>query len=589
MAPELDLEADRLRALMRANVFKKKHQPVTIGRFEIVRLLGSGAMGIVYEAVDPRDGEAVAIKVLRSDNPRALTMFKKEFRALSLLSHPNLVALYELGRADQQFFFTMELVRGIPLQRYLWGLDLPDPTGRDDDPASSTSRASALSVSPVTDFERLRDVFGQLAAGVSALHQAGKLHRDIKPTNALVTDRGRVVLMDFGFVSEQGLGPLDSTQGNMVVGTPAFMAPEQARAERATAANDWYSVGATLYMTLTGQAPFGTLSLLEMMQAKQERAPVAPRTLVRGIPEDLGELCLRLLDPDPSRRPDEATIFSVFRRDSEAPRAAAVRSRPLLGPSARPEVDVALYGRDDVLASLVALHEEAIARGPVVAFLRGRAGVGKSAVAREFTRARTRGDAVVLKARCYERDATLFKTVDGVVDALARHLKDLDDAAVRAVLPARVEQLARLFPALLQVQAIARRSERADAPSEPADRSSRRTLEFAALKELLTKLSDQAPLVLWIDDLHWTDIDSARVLAELLRPPGASRLLLLATFRSEDADRSPGLAPLLELEQARAVITRTLDLGPLAVGDCEAIARALLQRKIPDATASDAT
>ncbi|MCA9556822.1 MAG: serine/threonine protein kinase, partial [Myxococcales bacterium] len=190
--------------------------------------------------------------------------------------HPNLVTLYELGRAGQRYFFSMELVRGIPLQRYLWGLELPDTSDLAAQTPEASQSLTALSISPVTDFARLRDVFGQLCAGVSALHQAGKLHRDIKPSNALVTGSGRVVLMDFGFVSEQGQGALESTHGNMVVGTPAFMSPEQARAAPPSPTSDWYSVGAALYMVLTGQPPFFGLNLADMMQAKQTRLPIAP-------------------------------------------------------------------------------------------------------------------------------------------------------------------------------------------------------------------------------------------------------------------------------------------------------------------------
>ena len=123
-----DLEADRLRALMRAAVFKQPHQPVMVGRYEIVKLLGSGAMGIVYEAFDPRRGEHVALKTLRNPSARALSLFKREFRALSRITHPNLVALYELGRDHDQYFFTMELVRGSTLIKYLWGSEVPPDT-----------------------------------------------------------------------------------------------------------------------------------------------------------------------------------------------------------------------------------------------------------------------------------------------------------------------------------------------------------------------------------------------------------------------------------------------------------------------------
>src|SRR5690606_29720091 len=155
-------------------------------------------------------------------------------------SHPNLVALHEMGRDHDQYFFTMELIRGSMLLGYLWG---------------ARTIADGPSATPVTDFARLRAVFAQLVDGVYALHQSHKLHRDIKPTNVMVPPEGRFVLMDFGFVGGETIGTLESTAGSLVVGTPAYMGPEQAIGGARTTASDWYSLGATLYMALTGRVP----------------------------------------------------------------------------------------------------------------------------------------------------------------------------------------------------------------------------------------------------------------------------------------------------------------------------------------------
>ncbi|MDC0666925.1 serine/threonine-protein kinase [Nannocystis radixulma] len=296
----VDLEADRLRALMRAAVFKQPHQPVLLGYFEIIKVLGSGAMGIVYEAFDPRRGENVALKTLRAPSARALSLFKREFRALSRLSHPNLVELHKMYRDHDQYFFTMELIRGSPLLTYLWGVE---------------AAPEAPTATPVTDFARLRAVFAQLVDGVFALHQSHKLHRDIKPTNVMVTPEGRVVLMDFGFVGEETVGTLESTAGSLVVGTPAYMAPEQAVGGARTPASDWYSVGATLYMALVGRVPYSGENLARMMERKQQSAPPPPRSLVAGIPDDLDAVCVRLLQPDPKARPAAAELLALFHAD----------------------------------------------------------------------------------------------------------------------------------------------------------------------------------------------------------------------------------------------------------------------------------
>ncbi len=586
---------------MRASVFKKKHQPVTIGRFEIVRLLGSGAMGMVYEAIDPRDDETVAIKVLRSKNPRALALFKKEFRALSRLSHPNLVTLYELGRAGQRYFFSMELVRGIPLQRYLWGLELPDTSDLSTLSREASESLSALSISPVTDFKRLRDVFGQLCTGVSALHQFGKLHRDIKPSNALVTSSGRVVLMDFGFVSEQGQGALESTHGHMVVGTPAFMSPEQARAAPPSPTSDWYSVGATLYMVVTGHPPFFGLNLADMMQAKQSRPPISPRALLGGIPEDIAELCMGLLEPDPRNRPDERAIFRVFLKGGERGPGMSLRAPtrgaapPLVSAAAAPDARAGLVGRDAELAALQGAFARVTAppasARPAAALVSSRAGLGKTTLLRHFcNQLRDDAAAVLLKARCYERDNTQYKALDGLVDALARHLKQLPDERARALIPAGIDALILLFPALLQVRLLAARETDAHQLVEDVGRRELRRRAFTAFRSILRRIGERAPVVVWVDDLQWGDVDSAELLATLLAPPAPPRALLIASHRSEDAEHSAALAPLLalarEVDTAPSVLQ--LELAPLAEDACLAIAERLLAVRAPEASADTA-
>ncbi|MCA9635896.1 MAG: serine/threonine protein kinase, partial [Myxococcales bacterium] len=350
----------RLRVRMRAAIINKPEEKVQIARFEIVRRLGAGAMGLVYEVIDPRSGNHLALKTVRTHNPRLLSLFKREFRSLTRVNHPNLVTLYELGRDGSSFFFTMELIRGLTLLRYLWGSEEPPPPP-----------PGGLPASPVIDVDRLRAVLSQLAAGVAALHDAGKLHRDIKPTNVMVTAEGRVVLMDFGFVAEHGGGLLESTQGSMIVGTPAFMPPEQSRAERLDAAADWYSVGATLYHALTGQPPYGGLAMAEMLLLKETQPPIHPRLLARGIPSDLGDLCVELLQPDPAARPDEGELL---RRMHAAPWGRAASSS---GHSTDPRRRTSMIGLGLPLTRLAALYrrgEDALRVIRVV----GSAGHGKT-------------------------------------------------------------------------------------------------------------------------------------------------------------------------------------------------------------------
>ena len=227
-------------------------------RFHIERRLGAGGFGIVYRAFDRKHNIPVALKTLKWADPARLYDLKHEFRSLAEIVHPNLVALYELHAEQDQWFFTMELIEGVDFLRYVRGiaaqmLDAEVP------PLSFARRAAVGGTGAVVvsgpapeaveiDFDRLRDGIAQLVRGLGALHDAGKLHCDIKPSNVLVERGGRVVLLDFGLVTELSDmgGPLAQRGG-----TPSYMAPEQAGGRHPVGSSDWYAVGVMLYQCLT--------------------------------------------------------------------------------------------------------------------------------------------------------------------------------------------------------------------------------------------------------------------------------------------------------------------------------------------------
>src|SRR5215471_14094468 len=174
-------------------------------------------MGVVYEALDRERNVQVALKTLTTIEPDAILRFKQEFRALADLSHPNLVSLGELHEEQGSWFFTMELVRGVDFLTWVRG------------GFQGAYDATAKLASPKRRYDetRLRAALAQLASGLATLHAANKVHRDVKPSNVLVTGEGRVVILDFGLVSE-----VDAAAESLVAGTLAFMAPEQASPAR---------------------------------------------------------------------------------------------------------------------------------------------------------------------------------------------------------------------------------------------------------------------------------------------------------------------------------------------------------------------
>ncbi len=396
-------------------------------RFEIRRRLGAGAYGVVYEAFDRERNCAVALKTLRPGNVEALYRLKREFRALADITHPNLATLSELLTDEERWFFTMELVEGTNFLHYVREREAaPRPAamaGSLGSTRSETAEAASGEVdtaSPASsrisfDEDRLRSSLRQVVSGLAALHGAGKLHRDIKPSNVLVTREGRVVLLDFGLVTE--LGPYADDRSLSLVGTPAYMSPEQGSRIPASEKSDWYSLGIMLYEALTDRQPFGG-TFVEMMWEKSRSDPRTPGAIVPGIPDDLNALCMDLLRRDPKNRPTADEILVRL----GAPAAGAVRPREASALSLRPGPFV---GRRDHLS---ALHEafEASRQGQATSvYVHGTSGIGKSALVRHFLEDLRNENVVILSGRCYERESMPYKALDSLVDSLSQYLKRL--------------------------------------------------------------------------------------------------------------------------------------------------------------------
>ena len=502
-------------------------------RFELVKLLGAGTFGSVYLATDRRRGEHVALKVLERLDPDGLYRFKREFRALADLREPNLVSLYELASHGDRWFFTMELVEGVPFDRYL---------------GADAERSEQL----------VRPALVQLVRGIRALHAAGKLHRDIKPSNVLVTAGGRVVLLDFGMVTE--LGPEQSV-GNQVLGTVAYMAPEQAACESLTRAADWYSVGVLLFQVLAGRLPHeGSVAQILLKKVTQEAPSLAEQ--VPDLPADLCSLCQALLSRDPAERPGGGEIL----------RRLGHRDEPVTDQTAPAEVP--LVGRDSELELLGRSLASCAEGDPQVVLVHGDSGVGKSALVGTFLE-RLEGAPLVLRGRCYDRESVPYKAVDGLVDALSHQLCRLQQHQVAELLPAGAAQLAQLFPVLRRVPLLDGMAEAFS--SATADPQEQRQECFDALRGLLANLARQGPVVLYVDDLQWGDLDSARLLLHLLRPPHAPGLLMLGTYRAADQGHGPFLAEFMQ--PARAMLEQRLQelaLLPLPAEAALDLARTLI-------------
>lgn len=509
-----------------------------LGEFELLMELGRGNFGVVYEARHIHRNDVVALKTLPTSlteshgtqDAERLHGFKREFRSLAGISHPNLVGLHSLECDAGQWYFTMDLVRGTDFLSYV------RPNGEVDE-------------------ARLRPAMSQLVAGVLALHANYVIHRDLKPSNVMVADDGRVLLLDFGLaVEQQGAASAETIRG--IAGTPAYMAPEQAIGDTVTTASDWYAVGTMLYEALCGQRPFTGPALRILQDKQREPAPRLPRG--NEIPDDLANLSEALLSTRADDRPRPVQI------------AAAVASSGVASVTASSQQPGQLIGRETQLRTLQSLVDEFVTTSrPMAAFVDGRSGEGKTALCQEFLdSARRQVDFTILSGRCYDRESVPFKALDSAIDAVCTYLNGQTPAAIESVLPRDIRVLQHMFPVFGRLKEIrAAGSINVDQISEQEIRNR----AILALRELLGRIGDRNPVILFVDDLQWGDVDSAEVLLQILREPNAPRILFLGTYRTDEADDSRFLqawratAKQLQIE----VKTESISVGPLTVDQCE--------------------
>jgi len=253
----------------------RRRLPPSIGRYRIVDRLGKGAMGVVYSAHDGLMERMVAIKVMMTDledDPETSTRFYREARAAGQLVHPNIITIFDMGEDDGRPFIVMEMVQGWTLNKYL---ERPE----------------------AADIEKKIDLMLQICAGLHAAHTHGIFHRDVKPGNLLVGQHGELKVVDFGIAR---LASSSMTASGLIVGTPDYMSPEQARGPDVDQRSDIFSVGAVFYLMLTGRKPFSAADPISVLTKVQTEAPLPIRD--SEAPPALTRLIMKALAKDPAER-----------------------------------------------------------------------------------------------------------------------------------------------------------------------------------------------------------------------------------------------------------------------------------------------
>jgi serine/threonine protein kinase len=574
------VERGLLTAYQAEMLLQGKGRRLVLGRYVVLDKLGEGGMGMVFAALDRERGARVALKLLPRVDAASLVRFKREFRAHAELVHPNTITLHELIAEGDQWFFTMDIVPGINFLTFVRspahsGEALPADSATSDFTRASASAPPETFAPPALDEGRLRGALRQLAEGLVAVHDAGLLHRDLKPSNVMVEPDGHVVILDFGLVTERA-GPRDddpsgattALSGDLtdarVVGTVDYMAPEQAAGQPPTPAADWYSVGVMLYEALAGRRPFRGRPL-RVLKDKQRADPPPLSEIAPDAPADLARLAMELLARDPQARPSGREVLERLGGPAAASEGA-LRRAPFVGRTAH-------------LDALRAAFLDTTRGRAVTVLVHGQSGAGKSALMQRFLEEiQEGGGAVVLSGRCYEQESVPYKALDGLIDALARYLRRQGPSRLAALLPPAIGALARVFPVLRRVEAIA------GAPEEQGsalDQQELRRRAFGALRSLVARIAARQPVILAVDDLQWGDPEGATLLAGLLDPPDAPPVLLIAGYRSEYAATAPALKAFLA---DRGTDRRELAVEALTDAETRELVLSLLDEPLPART-----
>ena len=511
--------------------------PQRLGDFRIIRKIGQGGMGSVFEAEHVTRGTRVALKTLPEVSAEALYLFKREFRSLARISHPNLVGLHRLESEGESWFFTMDLIRGTDFRSYV------RPDG-------------------ILDSDRLESAYRQLVDAVSELHSRHILHRDLKPSNVMIDESGTLKVLDFGLVFD--METEQELKANYICGTPAYMSPEQISGDELTPKSDWFAVGIMLFEAITGKLPWSGRTVTEVMDAKLEKD--APQ-LDTDAECSLHSITNQLLCRDPDQRLDPSKVSdSISTEDPEESRQTVSNKALLLG-------------RETQLGLLRDVHDRFRSSGePTAVFVSGRSGEGKTHLAEQFVDSIRDESITILSGRCYDRESVPFKAVDQLIESLTAYLAQRSGRELREILPKDTGLLAQVFPAFMrlrEVEALTRNT------TIPQDGREVRKRAFLALRELFQAISEEKPILLFLDDMQWGDAESAELIREIVRAPDPPRVMLLMTYRRDEAATSAFLK-YWKNSSGDELAEHEVEIGPLSSSEIERLIESYVTRDDTD-------
>lgn len=454
----------------------KVHEALqSVGRFRLLRKVGAGGMGVVYEAEDTRDARRVAVKLLSphaKNQPDGLLRFKREFRALARFRHPNIVRVFDAGIENDIAFIVMAYIDGISVKRAL----------------------EAIPLGPLRD-QRLKTYLRQILGALAHVHARGIVHRDLKPENMLVDDKGLLTVMDFGVAQFQTTP--EAVPG--VFGSFGYMAPEQAQGREVDGRADLYAVGMLLYEALTGQPPFPTEPPATALHHHLNTTPPPIDTHRKDADPELAALALKLLQKDPQDRPPSAEAAFQYLSSS----ARAPRPKEEVGMLFAPRFS----GRKAPLLALAKLAEATEAGEGSLLLIEGSSGSGKSRLLSEF-KAQARARFELLRGSCPIEQRRPYAVIIQILADMAGRLSRSDPALLDRVLGEEGMILLPLLPGLRARSGTQSARQNAELAEDPVHRLHQATLA------VLDRVAEHRPLLLLIEDLHAVDVASRELLSE---------------------------------------------------------------------------
>lgn len=489
------------------------------GRYEVLRFLGEGARKRVYLATDRRLDRQVAVAIVKTDglDEIGLQRVRREAKAMARLGdHPHIVTVHDISEEDG---------RPLIVSQFMGGGSLDDLLGR------SEGRRLAI--------EDAIRIAAEIARALEHAHAAGVVHRDLKPGNVWLTESGTAMLGDFGLAVALDRSRL--TSEGMMVGTVAYMPPEQATGRDPDVRADLYALGCVLYEMLCGRPPFIGDDAVAVISQHINTPPVAPTWHRSDLPPGLEQLVLDLLAKPPEDRPQSATDVRT-RIDAVSTQSSftdvSVTQFPQGGRTAGTATPawVRFVGRERELAALRDAVEASLSGRGSMMMIVGEPGIGKTRLAEEAgVYARLRG-AQLLIGRCYETEASL--PYIPFVQAIRSYVSERPAEALREELGDGAADVAKLVSEVRQ-----RLPDLGDAPQVEPEQERFRL--FESVTSFLVNAAAATPTVLLLDDLHWADKPSLLLLQHLARKVPSSRLIVLGTYRDIELDRRHPLSEVL--------------------------------------------